>query len=94
MARVHSSLCNIRPLSPGAHVELALLRSLEDALPHGFELFHSVDWKQGQATRDNHVELDIVVGNSASDLTILEGKSGLLSIKAEVRGGRKFIGAI
>ena len=83
MARVHPPLSDIRPLSPGAHAEFALLRSLDEALPPGFELFHSVDWTRAPVTGDSHVELDIVVVNSAGVVALLEVKAGPLSINAE-----------
>ncbi len=83
VARAHPPLANIRPLSAGEHVELALLRSLDEVLPQCFELFHSADWTQAQATGDSHGELDIVVVNSAGDIAILEVKSGPLNISAK-----------
>jgi hypothetical protein len=76
MASLHPSLPPRRALRAGDHAELQVLRTLEDALPGAYTLFHSVDWSDVVGDTVRHGEVDIVIVNQAGDVLQLEVKAG------------------
>lgn len=86
MPHITPPLSTIRPMSPGEHTELDILRQLANGLPDAFHLFHSVDWSQAGPAGDRHGELDIVVINAAGDVAVLEVKAGALDLAGDGLG--------
>lgn len=83
MAQVHPPLAGIRPMSPGEHAELEVLKSLAEGLSSAYTLFHGVNWAAAGPVHDRHGELDVVVVNAAGDVAVLEVKAGVLSFGDE-----------
>lgn len=60
----------------GLHREIEVLRTLEQALPQDYCLFHGVEWHRVDKDGSHHGEIDIVVMNRAGNLLLLEVKAG------------------
>ena len=70
--RLHPSL----RLDTGLYRELDVLQRLEDSLPTGYELFHSVNWHTVHQGTDCHGEIDIVVLAPSGNILLIEVKAG------------------
>lgn len=60
----------------GLYRELDVLQRLEDSLPKGYELFHSVSWHTVHQGTDRHGEIDVVVLAPSGNILLIEVKAG------------------
>jgi AAA domain/Nuclease-related domain len=77
MATLHPT-CPAAGFGAGYYRELDVLRSLEDGLPVGYDLFHNVDWSGSLEGRQQVGEIDIAVVSPMGHLLLIEVKSGAL----------------
>ena len=77
MAILHPT-CPAAGFGAGHYRELDVLRSLEDGLPAGYDLFHNVDWSSTAEGRQQVGEIDIAVVSPSGHLLLIEVKSGAL----------------
>lgn len=77
MAILHPT-CPAAGFGAGHYRELDVLRSLEDGLSAGYDLFHSVDWSGTAEGRQQVGEIDIAVVSPTGHLLLIEVKSGTL----------------
>ncbi len=77
MASLHPS-CPAAGFGAGHYRELDVLRSLEEGLSVGYDLFHSVDWSSSVEGRQQVGEIDIAVVSPVGHLLLVEVKSGAL----------------
>ena len=75
MAQLSPSLSQIRH-DTGLYRELDVLERLQDSLPDGYEIFHSVDWHSVRDGVDQHGEIDLVVLGPAGNILLIEVKAG------------------
>ena len=61
MATLHPALLSIHPTSLGSYRERDVLAMLEQGLPEGFDVFHSIDWSVMHEGRQTFGEVDVVV---------------------------------
>ena len=79
MAVLYPSLPPAIPVN-GLQRELDVLRVLEQSLPQGYEIFHSVPWHSVHEGRDRHGEIDLVVLGPTGNILLLEIKSGTVEL--------------
>lgn len=84
MATLHPPLSTVHPLSAGAYRERDILNLLEQGLPDGFDVFHSVDWAAMHDGNQSFGELDAVVVAPTGHLMLLEVKAGAVSVLDDV----------
>ena len=58
MATLHPALLSIQPTSLGGYRERDALAMLEQGLPDGFDVFHSVDWSAMHLGKQSFGEVD------------------------------------
>lgn len=76
MATLSPCLTSVRD-DAGLYRELDVLERLQDSLPDGFEIFHSVSWHLLQEQGgDRHGEIDLVVLSPAGNVLLMEVKAG------------------
>lgn len=75
MALLSPSLTTVRQ-DTGLYRELDVLERLENSLPEGYEIFHSVAWHSIDNGLDRHGEIDIVVLGPCGHLLLIEIKAG------------------
>lgn len=80
MATLHPALLSIHPTSLGSYRERDVLALLEQGLPAGFDVFHSVDWSAMHEGRQTFGEVDVVVMGPGGHLTLLEVKAGAVDV--------------
>lgn len=80
MAILSPSIAAIRQ-DTGLYRELDVLERLQDSLPEGYEIFHSVAWHSIENEQDRHGEIDIVVLGPNGHLLLMEIKSGYLQLR-------------
>ncbi len=79
MAYLHPTL-SVQPDNVGARREREVLRQLQQGLPDGFDIFHSVEWSNITAYDSLQIgETDIAVVAPSGLLVLLEIKSGSVS---------------
>lgn len=75
MAQISPSLLKHRA-DAGLARELAVLEDLQQCLPDGFEIFHSVGWHSLLDGADRHGEIDLVVLAPCGNILLIEVKAG------------------
>lgn len=80
MATLHPALLSIHPTSLGSYRERDVLGLLEQGLPEGFDVFHSIDWSAMHEGRQAFGEVDVVVMGPGGHLTLLEVKAGAVDV--------------
>ena len=80
MATLHPALSSIHPNSLGSYRERDVLAMLEQGLPDGFDVFHSVDWSTMYEGRQTFGEVDLVVMGPSGHVTLLEVKAGAVEL--------------
>lgn len=80
MARLSPSVTAIRQ-DTGLYRELDVLERLQDSLPDGYEIFHSVAWHSIENEHDRHGEIDIVILGPNGHLLLMEIKSGHMQLR-------------
>ena len=83
MARVHPSFPLKKPLNLGDYRERDVLLTLQEGLPQGYDIFHSLPWSTVQEDKQNFGEIDLVVVSPGAEVLSVEVKAGDL---AEVDG--------
>ncbi len=86
MALVKPSLYQAGHGQGGLFRELEVIRDLEEALPQGFEIFHSVFIHNTGKKADEHCEIDLVVMAPDGRLLLMEVKAG----EVHIRGGNMY----
>lgn len=81
MARLLPDLSVSPQHSGGYWREIDVLQRLQQSMPDGYEIFHSVDWHSLHAGHDCHGEIDLVVMNRAGALLLVEVKAGEVSVR-------------
>lgn len=76
MATVHPTLPHPSLLSAGSYRELDVLRTLEEGLPGGFDLFHQVEWSSTHRGQQQVGEVDVAVVSPGGHLLLVEVKAG------------------
>ncbi|MDO4682336.1 MAG: ATP-binding domain-containing protein [Lautropia sp.] len=80
MARLSPNLNAIRQ-DTGLFRELDVLERLEESLPEGYEIFHSVAWHSIDHGQDRHGEIDIVILGPNGHLLLMEIKAGHVQLR-------------
>ncbi len=80
MATLSPSLNAIRQ-DTGLYRELDVLERLQESLPAGYDIFHSVAWHSVENGQDRHGEIDIVVLGPTGHLLLMEIKSGGVQLR-------------
>ena len=80
MATLSPSLNAIRQ-DTGLYRELDALERLQESLPAGYDIFHSVAWHSVENGQDRHGEIDIVVLGPTGHLLLMEIKSGGVQLR-------------
>lgn len=80
MATLHPALLSIQPTSLGGYRERDVLAMLEQGLPDGFDVFHSVDWSAMHLGKQSFGEVDVVVMGPGGHVTLLEVKAGAVDV--------------
>lgn len=83
MATLHPSIDNLLLTSAGAYRERDILRALEDSLPQGYDVFHSVGFSTTHNDKQYFGELDVLVLTPAGHLIALEVKAGQITLTDE-----------
>lgn len=65
----------------GLFRELDVLERLQESLPDGYEIFHSVAWHSIENEQDRHGEIDIVILGPNGHLLLMEIKAGNLQLR-------------
>ena len=65
----------------GLYRELDVLERLQESLPAGYDIFHSVAWHSIENGQDRHGEIDIVVLGPTGHLLLMEIKSGGIQLR-------------
>ena len=76
MATLHPSIDNLLLTSPGAYRERDILLLLQNSLPTGFDVYHSIAFSTTHNDNQYYGELDIVILSPAGHLIVLEVKAG------------------
>lgn len=76
MATLFPCIPPTRATQGGYFRELDVLVRLQQSLPPGYEIFHSVDWHSLHNDHDKHGEVDLVVMNQSGGLLLVEIKAG------------------
>ncbi len=76
MAALHPSLLSWHPTSAGAYRERDVLLMLEQGLPDGFDVFHSVHWSTIRNDSQSFGEIDTVLVAPSGHVMLLEVKAG------------------
>ena len=80
MASLHPSIDNLLLTSAGAYRERDILRLLEDNLPSGYDVYHSIVFSTIHNDKQYYGELDILVLTPAGHLIALEVKAGQITL--------------
>ena len=80
MAIIHPSIEHLHLTTPGAYRERDVLLLLEEGLPLGFDVYHSVNWSVVKNGKQRFGEIDAVVLSPFGHTAILEIKSGMVQI--------------
>lgn len=80
MATLHPSIDNLLLTSPGAYRERDVLLLLQNSLPVGFDIYHSIAFSTTHNTNQYYGELDILVLTPAGHLIVLEVKAGKIIV--------------
>lgn len=83
MATLHPSLHTFTPTSAGAYRERDILQILQDGLPQGFDVYHSVNFSAVHSGTQTFGEVDAVVLTPNGHLVLLEVKAGEVSATAQ-----------
>jgi hypothetical protein len=67
--------------SSGYWREIDVLTTLQQTMPEGYEIFHSVDWHSLYQGQEHHGEIDLVVMNQAGALLLVEVKAGEVCVR-------------
>jgi hypothetical protein len=97
MAIIHPSIEHLHLTTPGAYRERDVLLLLEEGLPLGFDVYHSVNWSVVKNGKQRFGEIDVVVLSPFGHIAILEVKAGEVlitehSISKNYAGHEKDIG--
>lgn len=65
----------------GLFRELEVLQRLEDSLPDGYEVFHSVSWHSVHEGNDRHGEIDVVILAPNGNMLLMEIKAGSVILR-------------
>ena len=76
MATLHPSIDNLHLTSPGAYREKDILFLLQNSLPTGYDVYHSISYSTTHNDNQYYGELDIVILSPAGHLIVLEVKAG------------------
>ena len=68
MATLHPSIDNLRLTNPGAYRERDVLLLLQNSLPTGFDVYHSIEFSTTHNDNQYYGELDIVILSPAGHL--------------------------
>ena len=80
MATLSPSLNAIRQ-DTGLYRELDVLERLQESLPAGYDIFHSVAWHSVKNGQNRHGEIDIVVLGPTGHLLLMEIKFGGVQLR-------------
>ncbi|BCO29037.1 hypothetical protein MIZ03_3948 [Rhodoferax lithotrophicus] len=83
MATIHPPISTIHPTSAGTYRERDVLILLEQGLPKGFDVFHSVEWSAMHDGDQGFGEFDAVVVAPTGHLVLLEVKAGQVVARAQ-----------
>lgn len=75
MAQISPALDRVRH-DAGLFRELDVLHRLQQSLPDGYEVFHSVTWQTAHQGEDRHGEIDLVVLAPSGNMLLVEVKAG------------------
>lgn len=75
MAQIYPAIDAVRH-DAGLYRELDVLDRLQQSLPDGYEVFHSVNWQTVHQGEDRHGEIDLVVLAPTGNILLLEVKAG------------------
>ncbi len=64
----------------GLYRELDVLERLQQSLPDGYEVFHSVAWQTAHHGEGRHGEIDLVVLAPSGNILLVEVKAGELAL--------------
>ena len=64
----------------GLYRELDVLERLQQSLPDGYEVFHSVAWQTAHHGEGRHGEIDLVILAPSGNILLVEVKAGELSL--------------
>src|SRR5574337_295864 len=79
MAQISPCLTTFRH-DAGLYRELEVLERLQESLPDGYEVFHSVTWQAQHQGQDRHGEIDLVVLAPTGSLLLMEVKAGNVEV--------------
>ena len=79
MANIHPSIESLNLRNAGAYKERDVLITLQDGLPQGFDVFHSVNWSTVNHGQQRFGEIDAVVVAPQGHIVLLEVKAGDVS---------------
>ena len=79
MAQISPALDTLRH-DAGLYRELDVLDRLQQSLPGGYEVFHSVAWQTAHQGEDRHGEIDLVVLAPSGNILLVEVKAGELAL--------------
>jgi len=65
----------------GLFREQEVLQRLEDSLPDGYEVFHSVSWHSVHEGNDRHGEIDVVILAPNGNMLLMEIKAGTVILR-------------
>ena len=80
MAIIHPSIEHLHLTTPGAYRERDVLLLLEEGLPIGFDVYHSVNWSVVKNGKQRFGEIDVVVLSPFGHIAIMEVKAGDVQI--------------
>ena len=80
MARISPTLDNIR-YDAGFFREIDVLEKLQDSLPDGYEIFHSVAMHTLAGNAEHHGEIDLIVLGPSGAILLLEVKAGDVTLR-------------
>ena len=75
MAQISPALDTLRH-DAGLFRELDVLDRLQQSLPDGYDVFHSVAWQTAHQGEDRHGEIDLVVLAPSGNMLLVEVKAG------------------
>lgn len=92
MAQISPSLPSVRTHA-GLAREIDVLERLQQSLPDGYEIFHSVAWHTLYLGNDRHGEIDLVVLSPGGNMLLIEVKAGDVILRngdiMKLYGGRE-----
>ncbi len=80
MAQLAPCLDTVRH-DPGLFREIDVLDRLQQSLPDGFQIFHSVGWHSIEQGIDRHGEIDLVVVGPTGNVLLMEVKAGAVALR-------------